>query len=386
MTLHPIFDHVMINLLGYGKCSKIMAEICFDFYDIMSSHPWYEQLGVFEEVRIQLLFASDFLHAVIVKISNLAEAYVLATTQQEYEHFIHDPSSPRPHTHAFHLSLFSITKYDLLNDDTIEPTMIVETLETISSIQDDNPQCDIVNLNEDTIADSVLDDYVYKNDEDNYIMVSNVAAYIMVNDYIPDHTNSNVSSNISNTMLQEKGESILVKHQLYDINNNILSTKPDSPSTSATTISVRGETIITTTIRKPSIYKFKHHLSNMKGDIMVYYTKEQKFKFFHHASFFGFGNIHQCGSFFDEWGVQNLSLGERSVDSVIIRSIDLVHGTLFFNLQLRFGKIIAGKIIIIVIDIYTLDNRDDNDLHSALHDAGKSSNFTTQIWNLIQKS
>jgi hypothetical protein len=40
-------------------------------------------------------------------------------------------------------------------------------------------------------------------------MVSNIKAYNMVNDYVPDHTNSNVSSNASNTMLQEKGESIL---------------------------------------------------------------------------------------------------------------------------------------------------------------------------------
>jgi hypothetical protein len=68
--------------------------------------------------------------------------------------------------------------------------------------------------------------------------------------------------------------------------NNILSTKPDLPSTSDTTLSERGETIITMTIRKPSIYKFRHHVSNMKGDIMVYYAKEQKFNFFHHASFF----------------------------------------------------------------------------------------------------
>jgi hypothetical protein len=148
----------------------------------MSTHLWYEQFGVSKDVRIQLLFVSDFLNAVIGKISNLAEASVLATTQQEYERFIHDPSSPRPRTHGFHLSLLSITKYDLFDDDTIEPTIMVETLETISSIHDDNPQCDIVNLKQDTIADNALDDYAYINDEDNSMMVSNVAACIAVND------------------------------------------------------------------------------------------------------------------------------------------------------------------------------------------------------------
>jgi hypothetical protein len=182
MTPHPTFDHVMINLLGYMKCSniyKIMASICFDFYDIMSSHPWYEQLGVPKDVRIQLFFVSDFLHAVIGKVSNLTEASVLATTQKEYVRFIHDPSSPRPRMHGFHLSLFSINKYDPIDDDTIEPTMTFDTLETTSIIQDDNPQFDIVNS---TIADNALDDSVYKNDDN------------MVNDYVPDHTNSNVSN------------------------------------------------------------------------------------------------------------------------------------------------------------------------------------------------
>jgi hypothetical protein len=109
-----------------------------------------------------LLFVSDFLHDVIGKISSLAEASVLASTQQEYKHFIHDPSSPRPSTNEFHLSLFSINKYDLIDDDTIEPMMTVETLETISSIQDDNLQCDIVSSEKDTIADNALDDNVYK--------------------------------------------------------------------------------------------------------------------------------------------------------------------------------------------------------------------------------
>jgi hypothetical protein len=263
-----------------------------------------------EDVRIQLLFVSDFLHAVIGKVSNLTQTSVLATTKQEYVCFVHDPSSPIPRMDDFHLYLFSIKKYDPIDDDTIEPTMTVETLGTISSIQDDNSHCDIVNLEKDTIADNALDDNVNKNDEHNYFMVSNVKAYNMVNDYVPDHTNSNVSSYVSNTMLQEKGESILAKHQLDDINNNISSTKSDSPSTSDTTISERGETIITMTIRKPSICKFKHHVSNMKGDIMVYYAKQQKFKSFHHASFFGFWNAHQLDSFIDEWGVQNISRGE----------------------------------------------------------------------------
>jgi hypothetical protein len=86
MTPHPTIDHVVMNLLGYGKCSdayKILANNCFDFYDIMSFHPWYEQMGVSNSVSIQLLFITDFLNSVIGKISDLTESSILATTQQE---------------------------------------------------------------------------------------------------------------------------------------------------------------------------------------------------------------------------------------------------------------------------------------------------------------
>jgi hypothetical protein len=112
------------------------------------------------------------------------------------------------------------------------------------------------------------------------------------------------TSRITNTMLQDKGESSIIKHQLDDMNSNISSTKPDSASTSDTTISERGETIITMTIRKPLIYK-------LKGDIMVCYVTKPKSKFYDNASFFSFWNIHQCDSLFHEWGVQNISCGER---------------------------------------------------------------------------
>jgi hypothetical protein len=61
----------------------------------------------------------------------------------------------------------------------------------------------------------------------------------------------------------------------------------------------------------PSTIKLKQYLNIMKGDIMVYYAKEQKFKSFDNASFFEYGNIHQHDSFFGEWGVQNPSFGKK---------------------------------------------------------------------------
>jgi hypothetical protein len=101
--------------------------------------------------------------------------------------------------------------------------------------------------------------------------------------------------------------------------------------------------------------------------VILWFTlqKEQKLKFFHHASFFRSGNIHHRGSFLNEWGVQNLFIGERSVDSVIIRSIDLVCRTLFVNLLLWFGKMIAGEAFIMIF-MHLVTNRYDYDLHPTI--------------------
>jgi hypothetical protein len=202
------------------------------------------------------------------------------------------------------------------------------------------------------IDNSTLENYIEVKDKNNCMLVRNDTDYIMVSNSFFDDTNSSISSNVSSTMPQELGESN-IKIKLDDTKKHISSGTPNSPKTSDTTISEKGETI--SKIRKSLSNKFIHYFNVMKSDIMVYYAEEQKYKFLHNVSFFDYGNVHPCDSFFEERGVQNPSFGERGVDSIIIGSIDLVRGTLLNNLQLCFGKLKAGETIIMFVATHTLD-------------------------------
>jgi hypothetical protein len=95
--------------------------------------------------------------------------------------------------HDFHLSLFSITKYNTIDDDIIVPTMTVETLEPISCLANGNPQHDEANLEQDVIDKNSSNNYGMTKDKEYYSVVRKDTDYIMVKDSFPDDTHSNVS-------------------------------------------------------------------------------------------------------------------------------------------------------------------------------------------------
>jgi hypothetical protein len=183
---------------------------------------------------------------------------------------------------------------------------------------------------------------VLQKDKGYYPVVSKDTDYILEKDPFPDDTHINVPSGISSTILQELGESS-IKIKLMIQKNTYHPVHPTHPKHLILPYQRKETSIIKLRVLNN---KIKHHLNIMKREIMVYYAEKQKYKFFHNASFFDYGNVHPRDSFFEERGVQNPFFGERGVDSIIIGSVDLVRGTLFNNLQLRFGKLKAGETII----------------------------------------